>query len=72
MSSSNLIKSSEYPWIHVDYDLKKIGIFSTNVAYVGYYTVVLVQSFKDYPDVFPFSHFKVTIQPPLISSVVKK
>jgi len=34
---------------------------TSNGSYVGYHTIVLVQSFEKIPDVHPFTHFSVKI-----------
>ena len=72
MASAELTRAADYQWIHVDYVLNKVAIFATNGAFAGQYTVVLVQSFKDFPDVNPYSKFKVIINPPKATTSAKK
>ena len=72
INSASLREVTQYNWIHVNYDLNKVAIFATGSAAVGEYKVVIAQSFKDYPDVYPFTHFKVAIHPEQKDAPVKK
>jgi hypothetical protein len=56
-----LIKLDNYGWISFDYDSSLMKIFTTLDASAGVYTILLVQSFSNFPNVFPYSKFKVTI-----------
>lgn len=56
----------------MNYDLNKVSVFTTVNAHAGYYTVYLIQTFKEFPDVHPFVHFKVTILPEKIDTSTKK
>ena len=61
LNSGSLIKIDNNWLISFEYDSNLMKIFTTLDQSAGVYTILLVQSFTNFPNVFPYSKFKVTI-----------
>ena len=69
---SSLINVQNLDWITHDTITNTIMVQTSNTNYVGSHKVILMQSFQNFPDVYPFTSFVITINPQVIKYDVKK
>jgi hypothetical protein len=58
-----LIETRNFDWISLNSTNSQLTIQTSNKKNLGFHKIVLVQSFDDFPDVNPFTSFKIRIVP---------
>ena len=67
-----LVPISDFSWITFKPDDKTLVVSSSNLDNVGYYAIVLVQSFVNFTDIYPYTKFNIDIREFPIISIIKK
>jgi len=62
---------NELSWINHDASTNTFSVSTSDGTLVGDYTILVTQQFDLFPDVIPYSKFKLTIQPAFVVPVQK-
>ena len=63
---------SNFSWITFKPDDKTLVVSTPDFDHCGYYSIVLIQSFEDFPDVNPYSRFYLDVRDTPIITIVQK